>query len=131
MDPTFLTLEDVVLIHEDQIERYGGGKGVRDRNLLESALAMPSAEMRGEYFHRGFHEMAAAYLFHIVQNHPFIDGNKRAGAMAAFVFLKLNGLTLQAPEAAFERLVLAIARGEAGKPEATRCFRKYAKRGPA
>jgi death-on-curing protein len=69
--------------------------------------------------------MAAAYLYHIVQNHPFIDGNKRTGAMAAFVFLKLNGSTLDADESAFELLVLKAAQGQTDKPAIAEFFRKH------
>lgn len=83
----FLSVEDVIEIHTDQIERYGGSLGVRDVELLRSAVGMPEAGFGDQYFHAGLFEMAAAYLYHIVQNHPFIDGNKRAGTMAAFVFL--------------------------------------------
>src|SRR5207245_5063328 len=86
----FLDLAEVTEIHRDQIERYGGAHGVRDQGLLESALAMPQAGMAGEYFHTDLFEMAAAYLFHLAKNHPFIDGNKRVAAMAAFVFLAMN-----------------------------------------
>lgn len=89
--PDFLSLEDAILIHQDQIERYGGSPGIRDLDLLKSALAMPRAGAFGQYFHAALFEMAAAYLFHIVMDHPFIDGNKRVGAVAAFVFLKRTG----------------------------------------
>ena len=74
----------------------------------------------------GLHEMAAAYLFHIVKNHPFVDGNKRVGAMAAFTFFKRNGITLKAPEAAFEKLVLSIAAGKSEKAAIAGFFRKHA-----
>ena len=122
----FLTLAEVLEIQRDQVERYGGSAGVRDMGLLESALAMPSAGMGGQYFHEDLFEMAAAYLFHIVKNHPFIDGNKRVGATAAFVFLKLNGLTLTAPEPALEKLVLAVAEGKLKKSEIAPFFRRHA-----
>ena len=67
--------------------RYGGLPGLRDEGLLESAVAQAVATFGGEYLHNDIFQMAAAYLFHIVQNHPFVDGNKRAGAAAAVVFL--------------------------------------------
>jgi death-on-curing protein len=126
MPPSFLGLDEVLEIHCDQIRRYGGSAGVRDLGLLESALAMPRAGTRDQYFHADLYEMAAAYLFHIVKNHPFVDGNKRVGATAAFVFLKLNGLTLKAPGEAFEELVLSVAEGQADKPLVARFFRKHA-----
>ena len=123
----FLSVEDVIEIHADQIQRYGGSFGIRDAELLHSALGMPEAGFGDQYLHADLFEMAAAYLYHIVQNHPFIDGNKRAGTMAAFVFLKLNGLTLEADESAFETLVLQAAQGQVGKDAIADFFRKNAK----
>ena len=125
MDPVFLDLGDALEIHQDQIERYGGSQGVRDMGLLQSALAMPQAGSRGQYFHADLHEMAAAYLFHIVMDHPFLDGNKRVGAMVAFAFLKLNVWTLEAPGPAFERLVMSVAEGKTDKAAIARFFRKH------
>ena len=125
--PLFLSVEDVVEIHADQIQRYGGSLGIRDADLLQSALGMPEAGFGDQYLHVDLFEMAAAYLYHIVQNHPFIDGNKRAGTMAAFVFLKLNGLTLDADELAFETLVLQAAQGQVGKDAIADFFRQNAK----
>lgn len=92
MDPEFLSIDDVLLIHEDQIKRYGGSPDLRDRGLLHSAVDTPQAMFGGEYLHSDYVEMAAAYLFHIVQNHPFMDGNKRTGTASAMVFLDLNGI---------------------------------------
>jgi death-on-curing protein len=97
MAPVFLTTEDVLAIQVDQVRRYGGSEGLRDEGLLLSALAMPQAGFAGEYLHGDDFEMAAAYLFHIVMNHPFIDGNKRVGAVAARVFLALNGWEVRLP----------------------------------
>lgn len=97
-EPLFLSVEDVIEIHADQIERYGGSLGVRDVELLRSAIGMPEAGFGDQYLHADLFEMAAAYLYHIIQNHPFIDGNKRTGTMAAFVFLNLNGVTLDAAD---------------------------------
>ena len=125
--PIFLSVEDVVEIHADQIRRYGGSLGIRDVELLHSALGMPEAGFGDQYLHADLFEMAAAYFYHIVQNHPFVDGNKRVGTMAAFVFLKLNGLTLEADESAFETLVLQAAQGQVGKDAIADFFRKNAK----
>lgn len=94
MEPTFLTIDEVLAIHQDQIARYGGSAGVRDWGLLQSAIAMPAATFGGQFLHGDLSEMAAACLFHIVQNRPFIDGNKRVGAVAAYVFLALNDICL-------------------------------------
>ena len=123
MKPTFLTLSEIVAIHRDQIARYGGSEGVRDWGLLQSAVAMPAAAFGGRLLHSGLCEMAAAYLFHIVQNHPFVDGNKRAGAVAAYVFLALNDLRLTAGEDAYFELVLSVACGQTPKSEVAEFFR--------
>ncbi len=83
MEPLFLSLDEVLEIHEQQIERYGGSSGIRDPAGLESAMATPQAIFGGEFLHRTIPAMAAAYLYHLCQNHAFIDGNKRVGANAA------------------------------------------------
>lgn len=106
------------------INQYGGRPGIRDIGLLESAVAMPQAGIGDQYFHTNLFEMAAAYLFHIVGNHPFVDGNKRTAAMAAFVFLKINGVTLKARQADFERVVCSAAEGRVGKAAVAEFFRR-------
>lgn len=70
MTPQFLSLDQIILIHQNQLKFYGGESGLRDMGLLQSALAMPSSGFGEEYFHKDLYEMAAAYLFHIVKNHP-------------------------------------------------------------
>ena len=90
----FLTVSEVLGLHSDQIREFGGAAGIRDQGLLESAVAQASTTYDGEYLHNGLFEMAAAYAFHIAENQPFLDGNKRTGLNAAIVFLGLNGLTL-------------------------------------
>ena len=128
MEIRFLTLDEVIEIHQEMIDRYGGSAGIRDQGLLESAVASPQAGFGGQYLHVDVFEMAAAYLFHITMNHPFIDGNKRAGATAAFVFLKLNNRTLTAGENQFELIVRAVAEGKLGKDEIAKFFQKSSKR---
>ena len=116
--PQFLTLDDVLAIHADQIRRYGGRRGLRDLGLLASALAMPQASFGGVQLHPSLSEMAAAYLFHLAQNHPFMDGNKRAALAAALVFLWLNDRRLDAGEDELTELVMGIASGRATKADA-------------
>ena len=123
MQPTFLTLDEIVAIHRDQIARYGGSEGVRDWGLLQSAVATPAASFGGRFLHPDLCEMEAAYLFHLVQNHPFIDGNKRVGTVAAYVFLALNNLTVTAGNDAYAELVLSVARGETPKSAVAEFFR--------
>ena len=126
MNPTFLSIGEVLEIHRDQISRYGGDSGIRDLGLLQSALAMPAAGFGGRYLHGDLYEMAAAYLFHIIQNHPFVDGNKRTGVVAALVFLALNNVVIEAEVDDVERLVRAVAEGEAAKATVSEFFRKHA-----
>ncbi len=125
MTPDFLSLAEILEIHQDQIERYGGKAGIRDVGLLKSALAMPEAGFSNRYLHSDLFEMAAAYLFHIIQNHPFVDGNKRTGAVAALVFLSLNGIEIEASEDIFERTVRAVAEGKMDKSAIARFFREH------
>jgi len=125
---TFLSLGEMLEIHRDQINRYGGSPGLRDLDLLKSALGMPQATFSGEFLHTDVFEMAAAYLFHVVKNHPFIDGNKRAGAVSALVFLALNGYDFAAPQDAFAETVFALAGGEWAKADVAIFIRKWAVR---
>ena len=116
-EPVFLTLAEVIEIHDWQITRFGGAVGVRDIGLLKSAVGAPSATFGGEYLHPAFVEMAAAYLYHLVEDHPFVDGNKRVGAMAALVFLDLNGYDFDASDEEFTVVVLKVAAGQMMKSE--------------
>ena len=117
MNPTFLTLDEVLALHADQISRYGGDTGVRDLTLLQSAVAMPQARFGGEWLHPSLAEMAAAYLFHLVRNHPFIDGNKRAGLICAIAFLGLNDAEVVATGNDLLEMVLGVAEGRTDKAQ--------------
>jgi death-on-curing protein len=129
VNPTFLSLGEVLEIHRDQINRYGGDPGIRDLGLLQSALAMPAAGCGGRFVHGDLYEMAAAYLFHIIQHHPFVDGNKRTGVVAALVFLALNDVVIDVEEDVFENVVWAVAEGQAAKSTVSEFFRKHAQEG--
>ena len=111
----FLTLEDVVQIHELQIARFGGAAGLRDLSLLESAIMQLQSSFGGEYLHQSIFEMAAAYLFHLTQNHPFIDGNKRVGLAAMLVFLELNGISIEHSTDELYDLTMKVASSELDK----------------
>lgn len=123
MVPVFLQLGEVVQIHDDQIARYGGAPGMRDPGLLSSAVAAPRAGTEEGYLHADLFQMAAAYLFHIVRDHPFVDGNKRTGVVAAIVFLRMNDLRLEADQDDLEALVRRVASGSAGRDEVSHFFR--------
>ena len=126
MTPEFLTVEDVVEIHALQLERFGGSAGVRDQGLLESAVAQPQMTFGGELVHADLFAMAAAYLFHLVQGHAFVDGNKRVGLLAALVFLDINGIPIERDSETLYELTLAVAEGRADKEEVAGVLRRVA-----
>ncbi len=126
MDPVFLTLDEVLALHSDQIRRYGGSGGIRDRGLLSSALGTPSATFGGSFLHQSLFEMAAAYLFHLAQNHPFVDGNKRTALAAALVFLIMNDVEIRSSEDDLTDLVLGVAEGRITKSEVAVFLQKHA-----
>jgi len=120
----FLSVDDVLAIHENTIAVEGGAPGLRDPGLLESAVLMPQQQFGGQFLHEGLAAMAAAYLFHIAQNHAFYDGNKRAAALAALVFLQVNGVDdLPVPEE-LESATLSVAAGEMSKADLTAWMRE-------
>lgn len=124
--PRYLTLSEILIILQDQITRYGGEFGVRDIGLLSSAIAVPQATFDGEPLHADLHEMAAAYAFHISQNHPFFDGNKRVALAAALVFLDLNGITISDPTGKLYEMMMAVAQSRLGKSDIAKTFRELA-----
>jgi len=127
-EPGFLTLDEVLGIHADQIRRYGGADGIRDLALLRSAIAMPETTFDGEFLHPSVFEMAAAYLFHVARNHPFVDGNKRTALMCALVFLGLNGERLEArPDAVYE-MVDGVASGAVDKAQVAVFLKRFSGR---
>jgi death on curing protein len=113
----FLSVDDVLAIHEDTIAKEGGSPRIRDVGLLESAVLMPQQRFGGEYLHPDVASMAAAYLFHISQNHPFQDGNKRTGALACLVFLKVNAVRSLPPPDDLEAITMSVASGRVSKQE--------------
>ena len=115
--PVFLTLAEVIDIHSDQIERYGGRQGVRDMGLLQSAIAQPEASFGGQWLHENIYSMASAYAFHICQNHPFFDGNKRTALASALVFLEMNGVSLDDPKNVLLDATMNMAKGKVNKPQ--------------
>jgi death-on-curing protein len=127
MEPEFLDLADVLLIHEEQLARYGGSAGLRDQGLLESAVAMPQTTFGGAFVHENLFAMAASYAFHIAENQPFVDGNKRTGVLAAVVFLELNGLVVEEPPSAFYDAMIAIAERRLTKDGLADLLRKWSK----
>lgn len=118
-----LTVEIVREIHAAAIARFGGSTGVRDPALLESAVAAPQASFGGKSPYADLAEIAAAYLYYLCKNHPFIDGNKRTALGACIVFLRLNGIEPKPDGPAWEDLVLAVASSKMDRDETTRRLR--------
>lgn len=114
---SFLEVYEVLLIHEDQINLYGGDLGIRSVELLESAVNMPSASFEGNYLHKTIFDKASAYIFHISQNHPFIDGNKRTALATGLVFLDLNGIELEDVNENLYDMMIQVSGGGLSKEE--------------
>ena len=124
-EPLFLTFAEIIEIHDYQISHFGGSDGLRSAEMLKSAIGMPSSTFSSEYLHPTIPEMAAAYLYHLVENHPFLDGNKRVGAMASLVFLDLNGYEFDATDEEFTDLVMRVASGKMLKSEVAQFFQHH------
>jgi death-on-curing protein len=115
VNPTFLTLDDVLSLHEEQLRLFGGSTGIRQIDLLQSAMGNVEATFREIFLHETIFEMAAAYLYGICRNHPFVDGNKRTAVAAALTFLAMNGVEVDADEDEFYDLVIGVAEGRISK----------------
>jgi death on curing protein len=107
--PLFLTVADVLALHDDQLRLFGGSAGVRDAGALESAVATPASTFDQEFLHEDLFHMAAAYAFHIAENQPFVDGNKRTGLNAALVFLDINGWVVSDPDMRLYDAMIALS----------------------
>jgi len=127
-DCVHLSIDIVREIHAEAIKKFGGLNGVRDENLLASAVLTPQCSFRGKSPYADIVEIAAAYLFYICKNHPFLDGNKRTAMMAALVFLRLNGVEPLPDSGKWEKLMLDVAGGKLDREATTRQLRKLLKR---
>ncbi|MFH0898186.1 MAG: type II toxin-antitoxin system death-on-curing family toxin [bacterium] len=120
----FLSVAEVVKIHKKMIYTYGGSVGIRDKGLLESAVFQAQVAFGGSYVHQDFYHMAAAYLYHIIKNHPFIDGNKRTGMVTALLFLKENGCEINLSLREFFTLAIDVAKSKKDKSGIACFFKK-------
>lgn len=127
LKPIFLSIENILSIHERMITEFGGMSGVAAQGLLESAVSMPTAGFAREFLHESLAAMAAAYFFHICKNHPFFDGNKRVAVVASEVFLNINGMRLDATNEELKQLCLGVAAGEVSKDETVTFFEEHSK----
>ncbi len=122
MDPVWLGKAVVLAMHGRLLAEHGGGQGVRDPSLLDSALARPQHLLT--YGNPDLCDLAAAYTSRIVRNHPFVDGNKRTGFMAGYVFLASNGLRLTATEIDVAQVVMLLAGSEIDESEVAAWLRE-------
>lgn len=120
----FLDKGTLLIFHEDQLRQYGGKSGIRDMGLLESALAQPEASFGGDYVHQDLFHMAAAYGYHICQNHPFFDGNKRTALIAMYMFLYVNGHRVVADKKSLFAVMMGVAQGQIDKDSLADFLRK-------
>jgi death-on-curing protein len=127
MSPLFLTLDEVLSLHAEQIRLFGGLSGIRDLGLLLSATGGVEATFDGAFLHETIFSMAAAYLYGICRNHPFLDGNKRTAVAAALTFLEMNGLEVDADEDAFYDLVIGVTEGRVSKASVTVFLEQHAR----
>jgi death-on-curing protein len=116
--PRWLTLDEVIIIHERQLARFGGATGIRDHGAIESALSRPRNKWHYEQSDLG--ELAAAYAYGLAKNHPFVDGNKRVSFIAMMSFLRLNGVNFAPPQNEATAIILALAAGEVDEPALAR-----------
>ncbi len=121
--PLFLNAKRVAAIQRHQIEKYGGAQGIRDIDALESAVFAPRHTYEGTYLHSDLFEMAAAYAYHLSENQPFLDGNKRTGMAASLVFLEMNSILLIVDQAAYEALMRRVAIKQVRKSEIAQFLR--------
>lgn len=128
--PRFLSVDDVLALHAIAIEDQGGDPRIRDRGLLESAVATPAQMFGGRHLHEDIPAMAAAYCFHICLNHPFVDGNKRAAAAAMIAFLSDNGWSFDAAPDVAESEILQLATGKSDKSTFTEWARAHMREKP-
>lgn len=124
MEFRFLTLEDILELHDMQLESYGGATGIREQSLLESALMTPQASFGGELVHNGVFELAAAYAFHIAENQPFVDGNKRTALAAALVFLDWHHIEINDPNEELYDAMIGLAKKTLDKSGLAKLFEK-------
>jgi death-on-curing protein len=128
VNPRFLSVDVVIEAHSRHVRRFGGTPGVRDQHLLESTLAQPMATFGGTYLHPDLLAMAAAYHFHMVKNHPFIDGNRRAGLAVLLSFLEVNGIVIDRPLPVLLDATMGIEEGTLDKHGLAELLRRLTRR---
>ncbi|MEN8846463.1 MAG: type II toxin-antitoxin system death-on-curing family toxin [Akkermansiaceae bacterium] len=118
------TKEQVIQVHQAVLKKDGGGEGIEDLRLLESALAAPQASFGGKPIMSDVVEVGAAYLYYLASNHPFVDGNKRVAFVTGLTFLRLNGINMKPDSSAWEKLVLDVAASLIDREQTTHRLRE-------
>ena len=124
IDVNFIDVDIVLNVHDAMIRLYGGSFGVRDQNLLKSALFQPQVVFNGNFVHQDVYIMAAAYLFHLIKNHPFVDGNKRTAVVTTLMFLQSNECVVTLGDQQLYQLAIDVAEFKMSKQEIAEFFRK-------
>ncbi len=124
VETDFLEVEDIIIVHRNQIELYGGSSGVRDIGLLDSAVNAVQASFDGEYMHKTPYERASAYIYYIAQNHPFTDGNKRTALAAGLVYLDMNGIEIDDPDEELYEMMIEVSTGNFSKERVSEILKR-------
>jgi death-on-curing protein len=125
MATRFIPNRIVATIHSDLLQRYGGRPGLRDPNLLDSALAQPKVTVGGKFAHKTLFDKAAAYGFHVCRNHPFVDGNKRVAFVLMDIFLQKNGREIIANEEEAYLMMMSLASGKLSKGQLSKWLKEH------
>ncbi|MBM7558164.1 type II toxin-antitoxin system death-on-curing family toxin [Halanaerobacter jeridensis] len=120
----FIPKKVILYFHEQLIQIYGGSPGIRDENLLDSAIQQPKSSFNGDYLHNNIFEMASAYGFHLCRNHPFIDGNKRVALVAMDTFLQNNGYEISASEKETYKIIIELSAENLSKSDLTQWLKQ-------
>lgn len=119
----YLSLEEILLLQKMELNRFGGSHGIRDKRLLISAIGQAELVLFDEPVYKHAYEIAAVYVYHIIKNHPFIDGNKRVGILVAITFLRINGLNVQTNNKELYNLAIDIASSKIDKQTVMKFFK--------
>lgn len=128
INTVFLTFEQVLAIHDNQIELYGGSHGIRELSLLESAVMRPQTTFAGRDLYPTLFEKAAVLMHSLVMNHPFIDGNKRTGTVSALTFFEINSIRISSKQGELEQLSLKLESKKINLQDLADWFKKHSKK---
>ena len=120
----FLEVEDIIIVHRNQIELYGGSFGVRDLGLLDSAVNAVQASFDGDYMHKTPYERASAYIYYIAQNHPFMDGNKRTALAVGLVYPDMSGIEIDDPNEELYEMMIEVSTGNSSKEKVSEILKR-------